>query len=61
MTHLGTLFKSTPKFGMPMDQFKALLQKDERIPKLLDKRLVVNAQQAKLANEMANEVFNGQF
>ena len=28
---------------MPMEQFKALLQKDDRVPKLRDKRQLVNA------------------
>ena len=41
-----------PKFGMPMDQFKSLLKKDERVPKMLDKRKLVEALQAKL--EFAN-------
>ena len=48
MTHLGTLFKQTPKFGMPMDQFKALLQKDDRVPQLTDKRKILSAITAKL-------------
>ena len=43
MTHLNNLFKVTPKFGMPMDEFKALLNKDDRVPKLTDKRTIVQA------------------
>ena len=43
MNHLNDLFKVIPKFGMPMDEFKALLNKDERVPKLTDKRMIVNA------------------
>lgn len=43
MTHLNNLFKVTPKFGMPMDEFKALLNKDDRVPKLTDKRTIVKA------------------
>ena len=46
---------------MPMEQFKALLQKDDRIPKLRDKRQLLSAMQSKLASEMANEVVHGQF
>ena len=51
MSHLTNLFKETPKYGMPMDQFKALLAKDDRVPKLLDKSTVMNALQAKLLSE----------
>lgn len=43
MSHLGTLFQDKPKFGMPMEQFKALLKKDDREPKLKDKRIIINA------------------
>jgi hypothetical protein len=51
MAHLNNLFRETPKYGMPMDQFKALLAKDDRVPKLIDKRIVINALQAKLLSE----------
>ena len=61
MSHLDTLFKETPKYGMPMEQFKALLQKDDRVPKLRDKRIIVNALQAKLANEKSGDPAKDQF
>jgi len=61
MSHLDNLFKETPKYGMPMEQFKALLQKDERIPKLRDKRVIIDALQAKLANEKSGDPDKDQF
>ena len=48
--------KGLPKFGMPMEEFKALLNKDDRIPKLKDKRQVMQAMQKKL--ECAAKVSN---
>jgi len=40
---------------MPMDEFKSLLNKEDRVPKLTDKRKIVAAMQAKfIANEKAN-------
>jgi len=53
MSHLNNLFKVTPKFGMPMDEFKALLNKDDRMPKLTDKRTISRAIQAKMASQKA--------
>ena len=50
------MMKGTPKFGMPMEEFKALLNKDERVPKLTDKRTVMKALQAKF--EMAAKTVN---
>lgn len=44
----GNKFKAIPKFGMPMEEFKSLLNKDERVPRLTDKRSVIKAVQAKL-------------
>ena len=41
---------------MPMDEFKALLNKDERVPKLTDKRSIVKAMQAKLEIAKAAQV-----
>ena len=61
MKHLNTLFKETPKFGMPMEQFKTLLAKDERVPKLTDKRVVLKAIQARLNNEKAKDFTQEKF
>ncbi len=40
---------------MPMDEFKALLNKEDRQPQLTDKRKIIEAMQARLANEKANQ------
>ena len=61
MIHLDKLFKVQPKFGMPMNEFKALLNKDERVPKLTDKSKLMKAKQAKLdiakAAQVCKDVF----
>lgn len=61
MNHLNTLFKETPKFGMPMQQFEALLGKDDRVPTLTDKKVLMNALQAKLAVEKASDQIKDNF
>ena len=61
MSHLNNLFKETPKYGMPMDQFKALLAKDDRVPKLLDKSIVMNRLQAKLLSEKVQDTGKEKF
>ena len=38
-----------PKFGMEMDEFKASLPRDDRVPALKDKRIVEAIHKAKLA------------
>ena len=42
------MFQTKPKFGTPMEEFKALLNKDDRVPELTDKRKIVKAFKAKL-------------
>ena len=44
-----------------MDQFKALLKKDDRMPKLTDKKAVINALQAKLASQKAMDPTKDKF
>ena len=46
---------------MPMDQFKAALKKDQRVPKMLDKRKLVEALQAKLEHASTGDPGKDQF
>jgi len=55
MTHLNGLFRMVPKFGQPMQEFRALLAQDKRVPKLTDKRMLAHAIQMKLAGKQLSD------
>ena len=46
---------------MPMDQFKALLQKDDRVPQLTDKKKLISAISAKLTTNLQADFSNEKF
>ena len=45
----GKVGEMAPKFGMEMDEFKASLPKDDRVPALKDRRIVEAMQKARAA------------
>ena len=45
-------FTPVPKFGMPTEMFKECLKKDDRVPKLTDKRIIeAKAEEERLRRE----------
>ena len=46
--HLNKMFQSKPKYGMPMEEFKSLLNKDDRVPMFKDKRTLAKAIKGKI-------------
>ena len=44
-----------------MDQFKALLQKDDRVPQLTDKKKLISAISAKLTTDLQADFSNEKF
>ena len=48
-------FTPAPKFGMPTEMFKECIKKDDRVPKLTDKRIIEAREEEERRRREANK------